>query len=114
MRSGDVVSFQSRRKGHTHVLCGTVVVVPSCFGEDMVMDWVYRFLNRCVFNVILLRSRSYVPVRKLVERSLRGGRGMVLWLWWGGRVRTMETLYEVVGHLPGYRMTCFLKLSDDI
>jgi hypothetical protein len=50
------------------------------------------FLNRGVFNVLLLRSRSYVPAQKLVERALCGGRGMDLWLRWVGRGRTMESV----------------------
>ena len=49
------------------------------------------FLNRCVY-ILLLRSRPNAPAQTLVERALRGGRGMDLWFRWGGRVRIMESV----------------------
>jgi hypothetical protein len=48
-----------------------------------------------------------------------GGKGTVRWerkgfmvaVWWVGQDHGE---YEVVGHLPDYRIACFRKLSDEI
>ena len=58
--------------------------------------------------VTVLRTGPEIGVKSAVRRERKG---FMVAVGWEG---PDHGEYEVVDHLPDYRMTCFRKLSDDI